>query len=205
MLALEGSSAIDGDPTDPMTSKRASDLILALAASPFVALAVLTCAVAVRLSSPGPAIFRQTRVGRNEQPFTCLKLRTMHQGTPNAPSHETGVAAVTPVGQVLRRFKFDELPQLWNILRGDMSLVGPRPCLPSQTALIDARRARGLAALRPGITGVSQIAGVDMSDPEGLAALDATYLADMSLRRDLAIILATATGAGRGDRTAHGR
>lgn len=179
--------------------KRAADLAIALAILPVAVPVVLGCMAAVRLSSPGPAIFRQARVGLNEKPFTCYKLRTMYADTPDAPSHETAASAVTPVGRWLRRLKLDELPQLWNILKGDMSFVGPRPCLPSQAELIAARRARGLYAIRPGITGVAQVAGVDMSEPERLAALDATYLDDMSLLADLRLIIATATGSGRGD------
>lgn len=183
-------------------AKRLVDILLAFCAGiialPFVVLAM----AAIRLTSPGAALFRQVRVGRRERAFVCLKLRTMGQGTRNAPSHEVGAASVTAIGRVLRRTKFDELPQLWNVLCGDMSFVGPRPCLPSQTALIDARRARGLYALRPGITGVAQVAGVDMSDPQKLAALDATYLAQASLRGDFKLLVATVFGAGRGDRTA---
>jgi len=182
--------------------KRALDLIVALAASPLALILIVACALAVRLTSPGPAMFRQVRIGRDEVPFVCVKLRTMRVDTPDVPSHRVDTTAITPVGGWLRRSKLDELPQLWNILRGEMSFVGPRPCLPSQTELIAARRARGLAHLRPGITGVSQVRGVDMSDPERLAALDATYLADMSPLADLALILRTARGAGRGDAAA---
>jgi O-antigen biosynthesis protein WbqP len=179
--------------------KRVIDLAIALLALPFAGLFIVILGALVRLTSPGPAIFRQQRVGRNERPFTCFKLRTMRQETRDVPSHEVAASAVTGIGRVLRRYKLDELPQLWNIVRGDMSFVGPRPCLPSQTALIAARRAHGLSAIRPGITGVSQVAGVDMSDPERLAALDATYLEDMSPGHDLRLILATFFGAGRGD------
>ncbi|MBN8912253.1 MAG: sugar transferase [Rhizobiales bacterium] len=179
--------------------KRAFDVALAIIALPFAVPLVVLCMAAIRATSAGPAIFRQTRVGRNERPFTCYKLRTMHAGTHDMPSHEAAASSVTPLGSRLRRLKLDELPQLCNILVGDMSFVGPRPCLPSQTELIAARRARGLYAIRPGITGVSQVAGVDMSDPEKLAVLDATYLADMSLAADLKLILATAFGAGRRD------
>jgi O-antigen biosynthesis protein WbqP len=107
---------------------------------------------------------------------------------------------VTPAGRWLRRSKLDELPQLWNVLRGEMSFVGPRPCLPSQVELVAARRARGLYAIRPGITGVAQVAGLDMSDPQRLAAADAEYLETMSLRTDLRLMLMTAFGAGKGDR-----
>jgi O-antigen biosynthesis protein WbqP len=180
--------------------KRISDIILALLVLPFALPVILACVVAIRSTSPGPALFRQTRVGLQERPFTCYKLRTMFRDTQNAPSHETSVSSVTPVGKWLRRLKLDELPQLVNILRGEMSIVGPRPCLPAQTELIEARRARGIYAIRPGITGRSQVAGIDMSDPERLAKSDAEYLRDMSFATDLRLIIETALGAGRGDR-----
>lgn len=182
--------------------KRAFDLLLALAGIIPAALLIGVLVILIRRDSPGPGILRQMRIGRDEQPFTCLKLRTMHIDTPDRPSHEIGRSAITRLGAVLRRTKLDELPQLVNILRGDMSFVGPRPCLPSQVALIEARRHAGVAHLRPGITGVSQVAGVDMSDPARLAALDATYLPRMSLSTDLALILRTVLGSGRGDRVA---
>lgn len=180
--------------------KRLFDVTLAAVALPVAAPVVLACLAAIKATSHGPGIFRQPRVGLNEQTFTCYKLRTMYSDTGDIPSHEASTSSVTPIGRWLRRLKFDELPQLWNILRGDMSFVGPRPCLTSQTALIAARRSRGLYAIRPGITGVSQVAGVDMSDPEKLAELDETYLDDMSIAADLQLIIATAFGAGRGDR-----
>jgi O-antigen biosynthesis protein WbqP len=180
--------------------KRAFDVILALLLLPFVAVLVGIVAIAVRRDSPGPAIFRQERVGKDGKPFVCLKLRTMRVDTPHAPSHEVGASAVTGIGRRLRASKLDELPQVWNILVGEMSFVGPRPSLTSQTALIAARQARGVLDIRPGVTGVSQVAGVDMSDPERLAILDATYLADMSVCRDLGLLAATVFGAGRGDR-----
>lgn len=181
--------------------KRAYDTVFALLALIPAMAIILVCMIAIRLSSPGPAIFRQTRIGLGEAPFTCYKLRTMYIETRDAPSHETHVSSVTPIGRWLRKLKLDELPQLWNILRGEMSLVGPRPCLPAQTELIAARRRLGLYAIRPGVTGVSQIAGIDMSDPEKLAVSDATYLESMSLMTDLRLVAATALGAGRGDRT----
>lgn len=181
--------------------KRLVDIMLALGAGIVALPFILVAMVAIRMTSPGSALFRQVRVGRHERTFVCLKLRTMRQDTVNAPSHEVSAASVTALGRFLRRTKLDELPQLWNILRGEMSFVGPRPCLPSQTSLIEARRAYGLYALRPGITGVSQVAGVDMSDPARLAALDATYLQNRSLVRDLKLIARTFLGAGRGDRT----
>lgn len=180
--------------------KRIADIVLALIGLPIVIPVVLICMLLVRFSSRGPMIFAQTRVGRYEKPFTCYKLRTMYADTRVAPSHETAASAVTPIGMWLRRLKLDELPQLWNILCGEMSFVGPRPCLPSQTELIAARRALGLYAIRPGITGIAQVAGIDMSEPQRLAKVDADYLKDMSLGADLKLIIATALGAGQGDR-----
>lgn len=174
--------------------KRAFDLALAVPAGLLLSPLVLACMALVRLTSPGPAIFRQTRIGQGGRAFVCLKLRTMHAGTPDRPSHHTSAAAITPLGAWLRRLKLDELPQLWNVVRGDMSLVGPRPCLPAQTELIEARRRLGLGHLRPGITGVSQVAGLDMSDPKLLAKADATYLSRMSLREDARLLVRTATG-----------
>ena len=180
--------------------KRMFDLTLTMIGLPFAALLIVICMVAVKFTSAGPSIFRQVRVGKAEQPFTCYKLRTMHIDTREAPSHETSASAVTPLGVWLRKLKLDELPQLWNIIRGEMSFVGPRPCLPTQQELIAARRALGLYAIRPGITGVAQVQGIDMSKPQYLAQVDATYLQDMSILADLRLIAATAFGAGRGDR-----
>src|SRR5262245_13621380 len=187
-----------GDQSFP--GKRAIDVAAAALGLVLLSPLLAACAIAVRLSSQGPAIFRQTRVGRNERPFTCLKLRTMQVETAHVPTHEMQAAAITSIGRHLRRLKLDELPQLWNVLKGDMSLVGPRPCLPTQVELIRARRRRGLAGLTPGITGISQVAGIDMSDPERLAESDARYLNDLSLRTDLAMIWQAVAGAGRGDR-----
>lgn len=158
--------------------------------------------VAVRLTSPGPGIFAQTRIGRNGAPFTCLKFRTMAEGTAQRGTHETPAAAVTRVGAFLRRTKLDELPQIWNLLLGQMSVVGPRPCLPVQETLIAHRRAHGVLGLRPGITGLAQINDVDMSDPLRLARWDARYRALRGLLPDARIALATLRGRGRGDRTA---
>jgi O-antigen biosynthesis protein WbqP len=180
--------------------KRTLDVVIAIVALPFAVLLICGCAVAIRLTSPGRAILCQQRVGRYERSFVCFKLRTMYEDTPHAASHETSSSAVTPIGRFLRGLKLDELPQLINIIRGEMSFVGPRPCLPTQTELIEARRRYGLQAIRPGITGVAQVRGVDMSEPETLAALDATYLEDMSIGADLRLMAATALGDGRGDR-----
>jgi O-antigen biosynthesis protein WbqP len=165
---------------------------------------LLIVIIAIRLQSPGPAIFRQVRVGKDGRPFTCYKLRTMYSGTANLPTHEVQASSVTPLGEHLRRFKVDELPQLCNVLIGDMSLVGPRPCLPSQIALVEARRQLGVLEVRPGITGLAQVNGVDMSDANRLAEIDAQYVRTQSLMGDFRLILATLRGQGVGvDQVVH--
>ncbi|RUX07646.1 MAG: sugar transferase [Mesorhizobium sp.] len=173
------------------TAKKIFDLagaaVLLVATSPILLLAIL----AVRASSPGPVIFSQTRIGRDGALFRCHKLRTMYQGTPSLPSHETPASAVTSVGKSLRKFKLDELPQLWNVLCGEMSLVGPRPCLPTQTELIEFRSRLGVLQALPGMTGLAQIRGIDMSNPRLLAETDAIYLRTASFWLDLRILFGT--------------
>jgi O-antigen biosynthesis protein WbqP len=159
---------------------------------------LLIIIVAIRFQSAGSAIFSQTRVGIKEQPFTCYKLRTMYTGTANLPTHEVAALSVTPLGKYLRRFKLDELPQLYNVLVGDLSLVGPRPCLPSQVELVEARRRLGVFEVRPGITGLAQINGIDMSDADRLAEMDARYVRTQSSIGDLKLIIATLRGQGIG-------
>lgn len=182
------------------TVKRGVDLSFALVVIGFFWWLLAAIWVLVRLQSPGPAIFAQPRVGRNGGAFTCYKFRSMKVGTIQAATNEVSPDAVTPVGRFLRKSKLDELPQVWNILRNELSVVGPRPCLLSQRSLIEARARRGVLALKPGITGFSQIRGIDMSDPERLAASDARYLALQSLLLDARILLATMMGHGQGDR-----
>lgn len=157
--------------------------------------------IAIRFNSPGPAIFAQTRVGQNADPFTCYKFRTMQVGTRQAGTHEISTTAVTSVGNWLRRTKLDELPQVWNILRREMSFVGPRPCLPTQIKLVEERRIRDVYDIKPGITGLAQINDIDMSSPAILAEWDARYVALQSIWTDLRIILLTIVGRGSGDRT----
>lgn len=170
-------------------------LVILLLASP----AMIVVAIAIATTSEGPVIFSQTRVGRNRAAFQCLKFRTMAAGTPDVSSHHASVAWITPVGGFLRRTKLDELPQLINVLRGEMSLVGPRPCLPGQLELVAARSAKGVFDVLPGITGKAQLEGVDMSEPERLAAIDQQYIVTRTFRGDLAILVRTAFGKGSGD------
>lgn len=155
---------------------------------------------AVRFTSAGPGLFAQERIGRDGQSFTCYKFRTMHDGTRQAGTHELTTSAVTPLGSFLRRTKLDELPQVINLLRNEMSLIGPRPCLPAQTELVQAREARGVYRIKPGISGWAQINDIDMSEPERLARADQRYLYLRSLPLDLKIMIATVTGRGQADR-----
>lgn len=174
---------------------------MGLAALGLVALAPLLLALGlVGLWDTGSPLFRQTRVGRYGKPFTLVKFRTMHPGTASVATHLADAGAVTHWGRFLRRSKLDEIPQLWNVLWGDMSLVGPRPCLPSQTELIDERMQRGVLLVRPGITGLAQIRGIDMSTPQRLAETDAQMIAHLSLRAYFRYLALTAMGRGAGDR-----
>ncbi len=182
--------------------KRLLDLALALLLAVPAVIILIPAALVVWMEAGASPFFLQRRVGRHLRPFTLVKLRTMHVSAPQVGSHEVGVAHMLRSGAWLRRVKLDELPQVWNVLAGDMSFVGPRPCLFSQTELIAARGARGVYALLPGITGPAQVAGVDMSTPQILAELDATYLGPFDLRRDLALLAATLGSKGRGDAAA---
>jgi lipopolysaccharide/colanic/teichoic acid biosynthesis glycosyltransferase len=138
-------------------------------------------------------------VGRHLQPFQLYKLRTMRLDTAHVASHLAPSSQITRVGRLLRRLKIDELPQLICVLRGDMSLVGPRPCLPAQTELVEERSRRGVYKARPGITGLAQVNGIDMSTPVELAIADAEYVHNMHLALDLRLLARTVIGHGMGD------
>ena len=152
------------------------------------------------LFATGSPLFRQTRVGRNKAPFTLVKFRTMRPGTADVATHLADASAVTALGKFLRSTKLDELPQLWNVLKGEMSLVGPRPCLLGQEELIEARERLGVFEARPGITGLAQVNDIDMSTPELLAETDARMLASLGPKDYLRYILMTLSGKGSGDR-----
>ena len=145
-------------------------------------------------------LFHQNRVGKNQQSFRLVKFRTMRPDTASVASHLADASAITPFGRYLRRTKLDELPQLWNVLRGDMSLVGPRPCLFNQQDLIAERASRGVFSAQPGITGLAQIEGIDMSTPELLAKTDAEMLKQLNLLNYFRYIFLTLLGKGAGDR-----
>lgn len=183
-------------------TKRFSDVVFASAVVITLWWLLLAVFVAIKLTSPGPGLFVQQRIGKHGKPFWCYKFRTMRTDTPHAASHLVSRGAVTSIGHFLRRSKLDELPQAVNLLRGEMTLVGPRPCLPEQTELIEAREAHGVLNMIPGITGWAQVNDVDMSDVDRLVRYDDEYRHRRSLLFDAAILLATLRGRGRADRTA---
>jgi len=148
----------------------------------------------------GSPIFRQERVGRGKKPFTLVKFRTMKLDTASVASHLASTSSITKVGRFLRKTKLDELPQLWNVLKGEMSLVGPRPNLFNQEELIAERDALGVYAVRPGITGLAQVNEIDMSTPKKLAETDAKMIASLNITDYFRYIIMTVTGKGSGDR-----
>lgn len=165
---------------------------------------LLLLAIVVRLESPGPALHWSRRVGRGNAPFLMPKFRSMRIDAPDVATHllPNPERWITPLGGFLRRSSLDELPQLWSVLVGDMSLVGPRPALHSQHDLVRLRTAAGVEVLRPGLTGLAQVSGRDELPIPEKARLDADYLARRSFGLDLVIIARTAVTAfsGRGIR-----
>ncbi len=139
---------------------------------------VLLCVLLVKLTSKGPGIFAQTRIGLDGKEFTCYKIRTMKTGTAQRGTHDISTDNFTKMGHFLRKSKIDELPQAWNIIKGEMSLIGPRPSLPTQHEVVDGRRKLNVLRQRPGITGWAQANGIDMSEPERLVKAD-RYFIDM--------------------------
>ena len=166
-----------------------------LLAMPLMLLVLLLCMV-----DTGRPIFLQERVGRNKDLFILLKFRTMAPSTPSVATHLVSAHTITPLGRFLRRAKLDELPQPWNVLKGEMSLVGPRPGLASQHDLTAARERFDVFSVRPGITGLAQVSGIDMSTPELLAQTDAKMITDMSVGNYFRYLLLTIMGKGGGDR-----
>ena len=152
------------------------------------------------LFDTGSPLFRQERVGQHQKTFTLIKFRTMKTDTPSVASHFADVSAITNMGSFLRRTKLDELPQLLNVLKGEMSMVGPRPCLFSQTELITERNSLGVFEVRPGITGLAQVSNIDMSMPKLLAETDAHMVRELTLALYFKYIIMTVGGKGGGDR-----
>lgn len=161
---------------------------------------VLVLLTIIGFFDTGSPIFRQVRVGRYQKPFTLVKFRTMKVDTASVASHLASASSITKFGHFLRRTKLDELPQLWNVLKGDMSLVGPRPGLFNQEELTAERAKRGVYDARPGITGLAQVNEIDMSTPQLLAETDQKMLQELSITDYFRYILMTVSGKGSGDR-----
>jgi O-antigen biosynthesis protein WbqP len=185
--------------------KRLFDLLLAVCAALVLALPVALTALAVRLTSPGPALYWSDRVGRRNQIFRMPKFRSMRVGTPAVATHllTNATSHLTPIGGFLRKSSLDELPQLWSILVGDMSFVGPRPALFNQHDLIELRIAQGVHELTPGLTGWAQVSGRDELPIPDKVALDAEYLRRQSLGFDLRILWMTFVKVLRRDGVSH--
>ena len=170
-------------------------LIGIIVLSPFI----LLIAIILYLEHRKP-FFIQKRVGKNMAEFTLIKFRSMSPKAANLPTHEISADLITRTGKFIRATKLDELPQLWNVLKGEMSLVGPRPCLPNQIELINERQALGVFNLRPGITGPAQVKNIDMSTPKKLALEDSIMVDSLTLGSYLKYVLLTVTGSGQGDK-----
>lgn len=186
-------------------TKRLVDVLLSTTALALFAVPMLIIWLAVRSSSPGPALYWSERVGRNNVPFAMPKFRSMRVDTPTVATHllDDPQRFVTPVGRFLRKTSLDELPQLWTILRGHMSFVGPRPALYNQDDLIHAREERGVHTLTPGLTGWAQVNGRDELSVQAKVAYDAWYAENASLALDLRIFVLTVVLAVRGRHVAH--
>ncbi|MBY3615704.1 sugar transferase [Rhizobium bangladeshense] len=177
-----------------MGLKRAVDFFLALVVSVILLVPILLVAVSVRLTSPGPTLYWSKRIGRFNQIFQMPKFRSMRVDTPTVATHllENPDRFLTPIGSFLRKSSLDELPQLWCILAGKMSFVGPRPALYNQYDLIELRTARGVDKLLPGLTGWAQINGRDELPIPEKVKFDAEYLERRSIGFDMRILFLTA-------------
>ena len=180
--------------------KRLIDVLLSLAALMVLSPVMLVAAIAILLDSGAPVLYRQIRVGRGGREFGMYKFRSMVKNAAAIGPYHTANddPRITRVGRFVRKTSIDELPQLINVLKGDMSLVGPRPGLFNQQELLQARAAHGVYAARPGITGLAQVSGIDMSTPELLAQTDARMLANLTVAAYFKYIVQTVLGSGRG-------
>ncbi|GAA3931766.1 sugar transferase [Chitinophaga oryziterrae] len=171
--------------------KRSIDISITILALIGLSPIILVCGLIIYFQDFGPIVFKQKRVGKNGRIFLFFKFRSMPVNTPNVQSRETDKLKITPFGKIIRRTNIDELPQLFNILKGDMSIVGPRPPIPSQTNLIEMRRENGALDCRPGLTGWAQVNAYDFMPEEQKARFDGEYAADISISMDLKVILKT--------------
>ena len=187
--------------------KRCIDIILSLAGLILASWLYLIIIIAIVIDDPGPVFFSQKRVGKNKKIFKLYKFRSMKMTTPHdTPTHmlENPEQYITRVGRFLRKSSLDEIPQLWNILKGDMSVIGPRPALWNQDDLIEERDKYGANDVRPGLSGWAQICGRDEREIEDKARLDGEYIEKMSFLFDCRCFFGTAIGALRGDGVVEG-
>lgn len=161
---------------------------------------ILLVIIIIGYFDTGSPLFLQERVGKNKKPVRLMKFRSMHLNAPSVATHLASVSAITSFGSFLRKSKLDELPQLWNVLMGDMSLVGPRPNLFNQEELIENRDKLNVYKVRPGITGLAQINKIDMSTPQLLAETDAKMIQELNTLGYFKYIFLTVFGKGFGDR-----
>lgn len=174
--------------------KRAADVVVSLVLLLVFSPALFVIAWLVRWDSPGGSLFKQQRIGRQGKPFRIYKFRTMYVNAPPnaaAAERETTMPYVTPLGRILRRSSLDELPQLFNVLKGDMSIVGPRPVVSAERELLRLRRQNGVLHVRPGITGLAQVRGREDLTPAERAHYDTQYVRQMSLWLDVRILMMT--------------
>ncbi|ABM00453.1 sugar transferase [Shewanella amazonensis] len=173
--------------------KRIFDLFIVLFATVFLFPLLIAVCFLIKVFDPGPIIFKQKRIGRNAKEFDFYKFRSMPVNTGDIPSDKLGSIDITWVGRLIRRTNLDELPQLFNVLKGDMSIVGPRPPIVSQRQLVELRKQNGAIACRPGLTGLAQVSAFDGMTVEQKAAFDAEYARKVSFLTDVKIILRTFT------------
>ena len=181
--------------------KKMIDLFFSISILFFFSWLILIISIFIKISSNGPILFVHKRIGKNNVIFSCYKFRTMKQATPISATHKIKKKQVTYIGKFLRKTKLDEIPQVINILKGDMSLIGPRPCIVSQKDIIKVREKYKINKILPGITGLAQINRIDMSDKNMLTKFDYRYLKLRSIISELNIILRTFIGYGSGDNT----
>ncbi len=171
--------------------KRAIDILASLLVLIVLSPILILVAVIIYLQDFGNPIFKQQRMGKNGEPFNFYKFRSMPLNTPNVESKDRDKLTITPFGKILRRSNLDEIPQLFNILNGDMSLIGPRPSILSQTELTEMRKANGSIRLRPGLTGWAQVNAYDFMPNEVKAEFDGYYAKNISFGLDVKIVLKT--------------
>ena len=178
--------------------QRVVDIVLAsiglITLSPIMFFVLIVC-----WFDTGSPLFFQERIGQHQRPFKLAKFRTMHTSTPSIATHLVKPSCISSYGSFLRKSKLDELPQLVNVIKGEMSIVGPRPGLANQLELTEARQKYNVFASLPGITGLAQISNIDMSDPENLAKVDAEMIKTFSFAAYLKYIILTISGKGKGD------